>query len=449
MLRYADSLSGVIDRSVPEQSGGHLEMVGGGNATNSARFNIMLVDAEDRGRTQQQIADELMPVVGQMTGARSYVSQQQTFGGRRGGLPVQYVIQAQNLEALRAVLPVFMDSVAASPVFSASDVNLKFTKPELTVTIDRDRASTLGVSVQSIGQTLQLAMGEQRIGYYIKNGKQYQILSMFDRPDRSKPTDLSNIYVRNGAGELIQLDNLVTLSENSMPPRLYRYNRFVAATVSAGLARGKTLGDGIAEMDRIADRVLDDTFQTTLSGDSKDFVESSSSLIFAFVLALVLIYLVLAAQFESFRDPMIIMLTVPLALIGALLSMYVYGQTMNIFSQIGIIMLIGLVSKNGILIVEFANQRKQEGLAVADAIREASAARFRPILMTSLSTVLGTLPMALATGAGSESRVSMGIAVVGGLVFATFLTLFVIPAIYTYMTNHKTKAAESSGEAKE
>ncbi|MBQ4279616.1 MAG: efflux RND transporter permease subunit [Rikenellaceae bacterium] len=449
MLRYADSLSGVIDRSVPEQSGGHLEMVGGGNATNSARFNIMLVDAEDRGRTQQQIADELMPVVGQMTGARSYVSQQQTFGGRRGGLPVQYVIQAQNLEALRAVLPVFMDSVAASPVFSASDVNLKFTKPELTVTIDRDRASTLGVSVQSIGQTLQLAMGEQRIGYYIKNGKQYQILSMFDRPDRSKPTDLSNIYVRNGAGELIQLDNLVTLSENSMPPRLYRYNRFVAATVSAGLARGKTLGDGIAEMDRIADRVLDDTFQTTLSGDSKDFVESSSSLIFAFVLALVLIYLVLAAQFESFRDPMIIMLTVPLALIGALLSMYVYGQTMNIFSQIGIIMLIGLVSKNGILIVEFANQRKQEGLAVADAIREASAARFRPILMTSLSTVLGTLPMALATGAGSESRVSMGIAVVGGLVFATFLTLFVIPAIYTYMTNHKTKAAEASGEAKE
>ena len=352
--------SGVINVHVPEQNDGHLERVGGGSATNSASYNIMLVDADKRTRTQQQIADELMPVVARMTGAKSYVSQQQTFGGRRGGLPVQYVIQAQNLESLRAILPVFMDSVAASPVFSASDVNLKFTKPELTVTIDRDRASTLGVSIQSIGQTLQLAMGEQRIGYYIRNGKQYEILSMFDRDDRNKPTDLSNVYVRNEDGELIQLDNLVTLSENSMPPRRYRYNRFVAATVSAGLAKGKTLGDGIAEMDRIADEVLDDTFQTTLSGDSKDFVESSSSLIFAFVLALVLIYLVLAAQFESFRDPMIIMLTVPLALIGALLSLYVCNQTMNIFSQIGIIMLIGLVSKNGILIVEFANQRRQD-----------------------------------------------------------------------------------------
>ncbi len=437
MLRYADSLSGVINVHVPEQNDGHLERVGGGSATNSASYNIMLVDADKRTRTQQQIADELMPVVARMTGAKSYVSQQQTFGGRRGGLPVQYVIQAQNLESLRAILPVFMDSVAASPVFSASDVNLKFTKPELTVTIDRDRASTLGVSIQSIGQTLQLAMGEQRIGYYIRNGKQYEILSMFDRDDRNKPTDLSNVYVRNEDGELIQLDNLVTLSENSMPPRRYRYNRFVAATVSAGLAKGKTLGDGIAEMDRIADEVLDDTFQTTLSGDSKDFVESSSSLIFAFVLALVLIYLVLAAQFESFRDPMIIMLTVPLALIGALLSLYVCNQTMNIFSQIGIIMLIGLVSKNGILIVEFANQRRQDGLSVADAIREASTARFRPILMTSLSTVLGTLPMAVATGAGSESRVSIGVAVVGGLVFATFLTLFVIPAIYTYMTGRR------------
>lgn len=439
MLAYAEHVSQAIDENVPEQDGGHLTMVGMRSTTNSANFTIMLKDADQRQRTQQEIADEMTPLMSKMTQAKTIVSQQQTFGGGRGGLPVQYVLQAQNIDDMKEALPRFMNEVSQSPVFSVSDVNLRFTKPELTVTINRDRAATMGVTVQNIAQTLQLAMSEQRIGYYIRNGKQYQILSMFERPSRNKPTDLTNIYVRNNKGELIQLDNFVTIAESSTPPKLYRYNRFVAATVSAGLAKGKTLGDGLDEMDRIAERTLDDTFSTTLSGSSKDFVESSSSLIFAFGLALVLIYLVLSAQFESFRDPLIIMLTVPLALIGALMSMYIWGQTMNIFSQIGIIMLIGLVTKNGILLVEFANQRKAEGLSVYEAIQEASASRFRPIMMTSLSTVLGILPMAVATGAGSESRVSMGIAVVGGLVCATFLTLFVIPAIYTYLTNNKIK----------
>ncbi len=449
MLAYSDSLSRFIDREIPEQDGGHLEMVGMANSSNLSYFTIMLVDADKRERTQQEIADDMAPKLARQTGAKSIISQQQTFGGRQGGLPVRYVIQAQNLQALREALPKFMNEVGMSPVFSANDVNLKFTKPELTVNINRDKAATLGVSVENIAQTLQLSLSEQRIGYYIMNGKQYQIMSQFDRPDRNKPTDLSTIYVRNDKGELIQLDNLVNLTESSTPPRLYRYNRFVAATVSAGLSKGYTLGQGIEEMDRIAAKTLDDTFSTTLSGDSKDFVESSSSLIFAFVLALVLIYLVLAAQFESFRDPLIIMFTVPLALIGALVSMYAFGQTMNIFSQIGIIMLIGLVSKNGILIVEFANQRKADGLSVMEAIKDASVSRFRPILMTSLSTILGILPMALATGAGSESRVAMGIAVAGGLIFATFMTLFVIPAIYTYMTSSgkkKEAKSESSNE---
>ncbi len=434
-LAYSDQISAVIDQQVPEQvPDGHLEMVGFRGNANSAYFNVMLVDADQRERTQQEIVDELTPVMARMTGAKTIVSQLATFESRGGGLPVRYVIQGRNLDDMREILPKFMNEVAQSPVFSASDQNLRFTKPELTVNIDRDRASALGVTVQNIAQTLQLAMSEQRIGYYVLNGKQYQILSMFDRPNRSMPTDLSNVYVRNNKGELIQLDNLVTLRESSTPPRLYRYNRFVSATVSAGLTKGKTLGDGIAEMDRIADRVLDDRFSTALTGTSRDFVESSSSLVFAFALALVLIYLVLSAQFESFRDPLIIMLTVPLALIGALLSMWVFSQTMNIFSQIGLIMLIGLVTKNGILIVEFANQRKTDGLGVREAIVDASASRLRPILMTSLSTVLGILPMALATGAGAESRVSMGIAVVGGLIVATFFTLFVIPAIYTYLT---------------
>lgn len=432
MNRYASELSAYLEEVVPEQEK-IIEMIGGGN-TNRSNLNLWLKNPEGRKRTQQEIADELGVKVRQFTGARTMVSQQQTFGGRRGGLPVEYVIQAKNLEDLKRVLPRFMEEVNKSPVFSVADLNLKFTKPELTINIDRDKAAVMGVSMQNIAQTLQLTMSEQRVGYFILNGKQYQILSELDRENRSKPSDLQNIYVRNEAGDLIAMDNLVTTSESSMPPQLYRYDRFVAATVSAGLAKRKTLSQGLEEMDRIAEEVLDDNFKTTLSGSSKDFVESSSSLMFAFILALVFIYLVLAAQFESFRDPLIIMLTVPLALIGAMVSLWYFEQTMNIFSQIGIIMLIGLVSKNGILIVEFANQRKAMGEPVMEAVKNAAVARFRPILMTSLSTVLGILPMAMATGAGAESRVAMGIAVVGGMVCATFLSLFIIPAIYSYLS---------------
>lgn len=440
MNRYAGELSAFVEKDVPEQDK-IIEMIGGGT-TNRSNLNLWLKEPENRTRTQQEIADELGVKVKQFTGARTMVSQQQTFGDRRGGLPVQYVIQAKNLDDLKRVLPNFMDEVNKSSVFSVADVNLKFTKPELTINIDRDKAAVLGVSMQNIAQTLQLTMSEQRVGYFILNGKQYQIFSQLDRENRNKPSDLQNIYVRNNKKELIALDNLVTTSESSMPPQLFRYDRFVAATVSAGLAKKKTMSQGLEEMDRIADVVLDDNFKTTLSGSSKDFVESSSSLMFAFVLALMFIYLVLAAQFESFRDPLIIMFTVPLALIGAMVSLWYFEQTMNIFSQIGIIMLIGLVSKNGILIVEFANQRRAQGEPMLEAVTNAAVARFRPILMTSLSTVLGILPMAMATGAGAESRVAMGIAVVGGMVCATFLSLFVIPAIYSYLTAKKLTVIE-------
>lgn len=440
MSRYTEELSTMVKENVPEQIQ-TFDMIGRGG-TNSSSINIMLSDTDKRTRTQQQIADELSVKVSQLTGARAYVTQQQTFGGGRGGLPVQYVIQAPTLDNLKEILPAFMAEVAQSSIFSASDLNLKFTKPEVTMSIDRDKASMLGVSVQNIAQTLQLSMSEQRVGYFIMDGKQYQIMSQFDRSNRSKTSDLANIYVRNDVGDLIQLDNLVYLSESSMPPQLYRYDRFVAATVSAGLSKGYTLGQGIEEMDRIKEKVLDERFKTTLTGASKDFVESTSSLMFAFILALILIYLVLAAQFESFKDPMIIMLTVPLALVGSLLTLWIYSETLNIFSQIGIIMLIGLVTKNGILIVEFANQRKADGLTKMSAILEASVSRFRPILMTSLSTVLGTLPMAIATGAGAESRVSMGLAVVGGLICSTLLTLYVIPAIYSYISSNKIKNIE-------
>lgn len=436
ILDYADQLFAIIEEEVPEKDKG-LQMIGSwGN--NRANFQVALVDPLNRKRTQQQIADDLTPKVAKLTGARSFVNQQQTFGGRRGGMPVQYVIQANHLDSLRRILPHFMHAVSQSSIFANSDVNLKFTKPEINISIDRDKASLLGVSIQNISQTLQLSMSEQRIGYFIRNGKQYQIISQIDQSMRNKPADLATIYVRNDAGELIQLDNLINIAESSTPPQIYRYNRFVSATISASLAKGYTLGDGLDEMDRIKEELLDPNhYSTALSGQSKDFVESTSSLLFAFLLALVLIYLVLAAQFESFRDPMIIMFTVPLALLGALLSIRLYGHTINIFSQIGFIMLIGLVSKNGILMVEFANQRKIQGMDRLEAILDSASSRFRPILMTSLSTILGILPMVFATGAGAESRVSMGVAVAGGLIFSTFLTLFIIPAMYSFISSTK------------
>ncbi len=429
-LAYVEDLASVVERTVPEADKTTTMIRGGGGFV-----RIVLVSPDMRDRTQQEIANQLTRELRKKTKARANVMQQSTFGGRRAGMPIQYVLQAPNIDKLREILPEFMAKVQDNPTFVMADVNLKFTKPEIQIEINRDKANLLGVSTQNIGQTLQLALSGQRFGYFIMNGKQYQIFGELARHDRNKPLDLKSLYVRSNTGQMIQLDNFVNLKETTAPPQLYRYNRFVAATISAGLAEGKTISQGLAEMDMIAAEVLDDSFRTALAGDSKDFMESSSSLMFAFVLAILLIFLVLSAQFESFKDPVIVMMTVPLALTGALLFMWYFGVTMNIFSQIGIIMLIGLVSKNGILIVEFANQRKEAGMSKADAIRYASAARFRPILMTSLSTILGILPLALGWGEGAQSRVAMGIAVVGGLTLATFLTLYVVPAIYLYISS--------------
>jgi multidrug efflux pump len=408
---------------------------GGSGSVNSGFVNLILKNPDERDYTQQQIADRISASLSDLSEARVFVTQQQTIGGGRGGLPVQYVIQAPNFDALKEKLPEFFEEARQHPAFAIVDVNLKFNKPELKISIDRQRARNLGVSTIDIAQTIQAAFSGQRFGYFIKDGKQYQVIGQLSRENRNAPVNLRSLFVKNNRNELIQLDNLVSVEEQSAPPQLYRFNRYVSATISAGLAPGYTLGQGIQAMNEVADKVLDESFATSLSGPSKDFAESSSSLLFAFLLALVLIYLVLSAQFESFRDPFIILFTVPLAISGALFTIWYFGQTLNIFSQIGIIMLIGLVTKNGILIVEFANQRKAAGLSKIEAIKDAAAARFRPILMTSLSTVLGILPIALALGAGSESRISMGIAVIGGLIFATSLTLFIIPAVYSYFSS--------------
>ena len=432
MRDYAEDITATADSIMPDAEAVTTRVWSG-----SGNIQITLKDLKDRDYSQMQVAEKLSRAVQKKTKARAFVQQQSTFGGRRGGMPVQYVIQATNIEKLEKVLPVFMAKVYENPVFQMADVNLKFSKPEARISINRDKANVMGVNTRDIAQTLQYGLSGQRMGYFYMNGKQYEILGEINRQQRNKPVDLKSIYIRSKDGQMIQMDNLIELSEGIAPPQLYRYNRFVSATVSAGLADGKTIGEGLDAMDAIAAEVLDDTFRTALTGESKEYRESSSSLMFAFILALVLIYLILAAQFESFKDPFVIMLTVPLAVGGALIFMHFNGQTMNIYSQIGIIMLIGLVAKNGILIVEFANQKQEAGVDKMIAIREASIQRLRPILMTSVSTILGLVPLAFATGEGANGRIAMGISVVGGMLISTLLTMFIVPAVYTYISTNR------------
>lgn len=440
MDRFMTELSDLINDSIPEKK---VSLVitspgFGSSSVNSGRARISLVEAGDRERSQKEIAADLTKWTKTNAEAKVSVSEQPTISvNRRGGLPVQYIIQAQNFEKLREKIPVFMDEAAKDPTFAITDVNLKFNKPEIYVTIDREKAQSLGVSVMDVAQALQLSLSGQRFGYYIMNGKQYQVMGQFDKKDRNAPMDLTSIYVRSTDGTLIQLDNVVSIEEQSSPPQLYHNNRYMSATVSAGLAPGKSISDGIEAMERIKEKVLDETFTTDLGGESRDFAESNSNTAFAFGLALLLIYLILAAQFESFIDPFIIILTVPMAVAGALFSLWLFGQTWNIFSQIGTIMLIGLVTKNGILIVEFANQLREEGKPKLQAILEASESRLRPILMTSLAIALGALPIAMSLGAASTSRIGMGVVIVGGTLFSLVLTLFVIPAIYLMWSREK------------
>lgn len=448
MDAYQDKVAMMVNDSIPEKrvmfsvtSPGFI----GSGAANTGFTRVLLSEPEERNRTQQQIADKLSQDLKSLTDARTFVIQDQTIsgsGGSRAGLPVQFILQNQSFDKLQDNLPKFMEEVNKNPTFQGVDVNLKFNKPELLVSIDRDKAKSLGVSVINIAQTLQLAYSGLRYGYFTLNGKQYQVIGQADRMNRDEPVDLKSLYVRSDNGQLVQADQLVQITEQSSPPQLYHYDRYKSATVQAGLAKGKTIGDGIAEMEKIADKVLDESFTTALAGPSRDFSESSSNMSFTLILALVLVYLILAAQFESFIDPLIIMLTVPMALGGAYFTLWYFNQTFNIFGQIGIIVLIGLVTKNGILIVEFANQKKEQGMHKFLAVKEAAVNRLRPIMMTSFATMLGALPIALAFGAGSKSRVSMGIVIIGGLLFSSVLTLYVIPAVYSFISRNPKKNNE-------
>ena len=445
MLNFTDEITNFIMKEIPESERSSIYTItspGFGNAgSNSGMIRILLSDTTKR-RSQQEIVDAIQPKIKKFTGAKSIVIQEPTLQtGQRGGggLPVAFVIQAPNFDKLKKMMPQFMAKVRESPKFEIADINLKFTKPELRLEIDRSKAQNLGVSIQDVAQTLQLGLSGRRFGYFIMDGKQYQVIGQINRTSRNDVNDLKSLYVKNNRGDLIQLDNMVKITEQSTPPQLFRFNRYSAATVTAQMAKGVTLGEALDEMDKLAKETFDESFSTAYDGQSKQFKESSSSLLFAFALAILLIYLILSAQFESFVDPFIILFTVPLAVAGALLSLWDFGQTLNIFSQIGIIVLIGLVTKNGILIVEFANQQKETGLLKMEAVKNAASARFRPIIMTSLCTILGILPIALALGSGSQSRVSMGIAVVGGMLFSTTLTLYIIPAIYSYMSSSRKK----------
>ncbi|MES2332074.1 MAG: efflux RND transporter permease subunit [Bacteroidota bacterium] len=446
LSQVTDKIANYLYDSVPERDFVFARVGGGFGGSNNSQPRLALIDADQRTRTQNDIANDLNRKLARFNDARVFAVQEQTISvglGSRGSLPVQFILQNQDLGKLKDIIPKFLEEARKDKTFSNVDVNIKFNKPEVQLTVDRMKVKDLGLSTQDVVATIQAAFSGGRLAYFIMNGFQYQVIAQVERDNRNNPNDIKNLYVRNAKGESIPLDAVVTLTESSNPSTLYHFNRYKAATISASLAEGKTIGDGIDAMNAIAAKLLDESYQTSLNGPSRDYSESSSNIMFAFGLALILIYLVLAAQFESFLDPFTIMLTVPLALAGALLSLYVFNQTLNIFSEIGMIMLIGLVTKNGILIVEFANQKRKFGLQKREAVIEAATQRLRPILMTSLATSLGALPIALSLGAASTSRIPLGIVVVGGILFSLILTLLVIPAVYTFVSSkHKMKELE-------
>lgn len=440
---FVNKVTNFILDSVPEQrTVMSMTAPGFGSASsNTGWIRVTLVDPKERKRSQSQIVAMVNRNLSKFTEGRVFASEDQTIQtNRRGGQPVQFVIQNNNFDKLSKVVPEFLDEANKSSILQGVDVDLKFNKPELRISVNRLKASQLGVNIDDISQTLNLSLSNRRLGYFIMDGQQYDVLGQVSRDDRDDPTDLKDIYVRSNSGNMISLDNLVNFEEATTPSNIYHFNRFKSVTISSGLQSGKTIGDGIEEMRRISKKVLDDTFVTSLTGSSRDYAESSSNTSFAFLLALGLIFLILAAQFESFVDPFIIMLTVPLAIAGAVLSLWLFGQTLNIFSEIGMIMLIGLVTKNGILIVEFANQnRLNKGMKKTEAVIYAAEKRLRPILMTSLAMALGALPIALSIGDAATSRIPLGIVIVGGIMFSLVLTLFVIPAMYSFLSLSKKK----------
>ncbi len=446
MTKLTGKIENYLIDSIPERDFVFFSVPGfGGTGINSSTGRLGLINASERKRSQSEIARDLTTKMTRFNDTRIFPIEEQTIAvglASKGALPVQFVVQNLDFDKLKTYVPKFLDAARADKTFQNVDVNLKFNKPEDDLYIDRIKARDLGLTVNDINDVLLSAFSGRRLDYFIMNGKQYQVIGQVQLNERQEPADIMKLYVRNNKGVYISLATVVKIVPNAIPPALFHYNRYKSATFSASLAAGKTVGDGVKAMQAIAAKVLDNSFQTSLSGPSRDYSESSSNTAFAFLLALMLIYLVLAAQFESFKDPFTIMLTVPLAIAGALLCLWIFRQTINIFSEIGMIMLIGLVTKNGILIVEFANKKREQGLPLRQGVIEAATQRLRPILMTSLATSLGALPIALSLGSASTSRIPLGVVVVGGILFSLILTLFVIPSVYTYISGKHEKSKE-------
>lgn len=439
---FVEEMTALMDSSEYE------EIQAGSRSGGSSMIRVTLNSDKSKRRSQSEIARQVQILGANYPDLRVMVFEPQSIRSGAGGLPVQFVLQAGEIEVLRELLPKFTAEAEKSPVFSVVNSNLKFTKPELHVEIDREKAHDQGVSVDDIAKAIALTLGDQTYGEYYKDGRQYDIIGAVPYEYRSSPTNLNELSVRNAAGEMVSVSNFISYVEKSASPSLPRYNRFSAATVSAGLMPGKTVGDGVLEMRRIAKKVIPDSLniQTELAGSSKEYEDSSSGLYIVFLLALACIFLVLAGQFESYRSPFVTFFTVPLAIAGAIISLYLFGQTLNIFSEIALILLLGLVTKNGILIVEFANQiTERTGCSRLAAAKKSARLRFRPILMTSLSTVLGAVPLILT---GAPSRIAMGVTIVCGLTFATALTLFVVPAAYSFFAPRPANRISTDPEPK-
>ncbi|QQM27860.1 efflux RND transporter permease subunit [Elizabethkingia sp. M8] len=401
---------------------------------NVAVQSIYLKDPKERKASIQDLYNQYGAASANFRGFLLFPYLPPTIGTRYGGgMPVQFVLQAQDLNTLTTALPKFLNAVRQSKKLMFADSDLKINKPEIKINIDRQKAALMGVSIEEVARTLQLSLSGLRYAYFLRNDRQYEVIGQMNRDLRNDITDLNSIYVRSNIGQLIPLNNLITTEEAVSPAAIYRYDQYTSATVSAAPAPGVSLAEGIEEIERIKKDVLGENFKTSLAGQSRDYRESQGNITFTLILALVIIYMILAAQFESLRDPLTIMLTVPMAVTGAILSLHWFGQSLNVFSQIGIITLVGLITKNGILIVEFANHLKDTGLSKYDAAIQAAEQRFRHILMTSLAMIFGALPIALT----ANSRQSLGIVIAGGLVFSGILTLFIIPAVYSYLSSNK------------
>jgi multidrug efflux pump len=445
--RYAREMEGVLLPLLDQQEAYRVLVstprFGSGAAVNNSIAIVSLEPWDARDRSTQEIVGGLFPALSALPGVRAFPIQPAGLGQRGFSTPVQFVLGGDTYEALAEWRDAFLAKASENPRLLNLDADYKEVKPQLLIEVDRNRAADLGVSVSDVGRTLETMLGSRRVTTYLDRGEEYDVILQAEDADRRTPGDIENLYVRaaNG-GALVPLSSLVTVSEGADAAALNRFNRLRSITISANLAPGYTLGEALTYLRGVADETLPSEARIDYKGQSRELQESSSSVLVTFALALLVVFLVLAAQFESFIHPLIIMLTVPLAVVGALLGLEVSGGSLNIYSQIGIVMMVGLAAKNGILIVEFANQLRDAGATVDHAILEAARLRLRPIVMTSISTVIGVLPLILGGGAGAESRMAIGVVVFSGVLFSTVLTLGVVPTFYRLLAPY-TKSPEA------